>query len=75
MQHAKAQILGSFLGTQERLTSIRSHGFVSLDLPKAGVLVTEIAEAGDQQPFVRGGSRLVKLVAGIPFGHTEQPAL
>ena len=37
------------------------------DTPKAGVLVAQIPEAGDQQPLVGRGVGLEALVVGMPF--------
>ncbi len=36
------------------------------DPAEAGILIPQVAEAGDQQPFVRSGARFVSLAARIP---------
>ena len=52
VQDLETQVLGGLLGAQQDLPAIGSDGLMGLDAPKAGVLVPQVAETGDQQPFV-----------------------
>ena len=46
-----ARGLADLLGGEQLVPAVGGHRFVGLDAAEAGVLVAQIAEAGDQHPF------------------------
>src|SRR5687768_7065482 len=67
MKDRKPQLLSGFLGTHECFPSIGSHGFVGFDAPEARVLISEISEAGDQQPLLSGRPGFICLTPAVPW--------
>ncbi len=65
VQHLETLRFHQFLGAQQRFPAIGVHRLVGFDPAEAGVLVSEVAEAGDQQPFVGGVAPLVALALGV----------
>ena len=59
VQDGKAQVLGGFLGTQQRLAPQGRDGLVRFDAPELGGLVAHVAETAHQQHFQRGSPRLI----------------
>src|SRR4030042_76627 len=75
VQDAEAALLDEFLGAQKDLASIRRHRLVRLDPSEAGVLVAQVAEAGDQQPLVGRIAPAVDLLARIVLGQLADERL
>ena len=61
MEHAVALPLRGLHGHQEFFPRQGVDGLVRLDFAEAGVLVTRVAEAADEQPFERRAAEVVAL--------------
>ena len=55
-----------FLGAQQQFARIGGYRLVGFNAPEAGILVPQVPEAGDQQPFERGSAPGKILAAGVP---------
>jgi hypothetical protein len=57
---------GSFFSPEQALPAVGCDRLVGFNAPKAGVLVTQIAEASNQQPLVGGRPGFVDFFSWIP---------
>ncbi len=65
MQHTEPVRFHQLLGLQQHLAAVGGDGFVGLDAAEAGVLVSQVAEAGHQQPLVGGVAAPVGLALRV----------
>ncbi len=60
VEHRETRGLKDLLGAQQLVPAIGGHRLVGLDLTEPGVLVSQIAEAGDQHPLQGGLALLIR---------------
>ncbi len=61
-------VFGGFLGTQQRFTAVGGHRFVGFDATESGILIAQVAEASDQQPFMCSLPVPDRQAGGNPIG-------